>query len=139
MRISDWSSDVCSSDLDGWADPLLRHIAVSKNWRHANAASQGFTVTSMIRGLVLLLWSMAVLAADAPDVKTTWRLLDYVAVDYRGAVADGAVKSTEEYAEMTDFAATIHRNIDALPAARQRVVEGKGVSVRVDLGVGRSI
>jgi high-affinity iron transporter len=73
----------------------------------------------MIRGLVLLLWSMAVLAADAPDVKTTWRLLDYVAVDYRGAVADGAVKSTEEYAEMTDFAATIHRNIDALPAGAE--------------------
>lgn len=76
---------------------------------------------STIRFMALmLLWPLAVAAADAPDVKTTWRLLDYVAVDYRGAVANGAVKSAEEYAEMTDFAAAIHRNIEALPAGAER-------------------
>src|SRR3546814_1962008 len=27
MRISDWSSDVCSSDLEGWLPPLLAAMA----------------------------------------------------------------------------------------------------------------
>ena len=40
------------------------------------------------------------------DVATTWRLLDYVAVDYAGAVKDHQVISDSEYAEMQEFAAT---------------------------------
>lgn len=74
----------------------------------------------MLRCVALLLLPFAVAAADGPDVKTTWRLLDYVAVDYRGAVSAGQVTSAEEYAEMTDFAGTIHRNIGALPAGAGR-------------------
>ncbi len=34
----------------------------------------------------------------------TWQILDYLADDYRGAVADGRVVSASEYAEMRDFA-----------------------------------
>src|SRR3546814_11550250 len=32
MRISDWSSDVCSSDLDGLADSYLKHYGLSKQF-----------------------------------------------------------------------------------------------------------
>lgn len=52
----------------------------------------------------------------ATSVQTTWRLLDYVAVDYRQAVNDGRVMNEAEYAEMREFARTARTNIEALPA-----------------------
>lgn len=67
--------------------------------------------------LLVVIWPVWALAAEAPaEVKTIWRLLDYLAVDYRGAVADGAVTSASEYEEMSDFSATVTREISALPA-----------------------
>lgn len=56
----------------------------------------------------------------ADEVQTIWRLLDYVAVDYGGAVANGAVTSAVEYAEMTEFSATVRKGIAALPASPAR-------------------
>jgi len=53
--------------------------------------------------------------AQGADVPTAWRLLDYLAVDYAGAVADGKVKSVSEYAEMTEFGASISERLTALP------------------------
>src|SRR6267378_1233525 len=47
----------------------------------------------------------------------TWQILDYLADDYRGAVADGRILSASEYAEMREFAAAIRTQIHALPAA----------------------
>ncbi|MEG1327767.1 MAG: iron permease, partial [Janthinobacterium sp.] len=45
--------------------------------------------------------------AQAPDqgagAKQLWQLIDYVAVDYSGAVEHGKVISEAEYAEMLDF------------------------------------
>jgi high-affinity iron transporter len=75
----------------------------------------------MLRRLFL---SLAVLAfanlpasvsAQSNDVETAWRLLDYVAVDYGGAVRDGKVLSTSEYAEMREFSASVTEKIGALP------------------------
>ena len=65
---------------------------------------------------------------DAGEVQTIWRLLDYVAVDYGGAVSNGAVTSTVEYAEMTEFSATVRKGIEALPVspARARLVSEAG-------------
>ena len=56
-------------------------------------------------------------AADAPEAKAkqVWQLLDYVAVDYGGAVANGAVVKDTEYAEMQEFAATAERQLGELP------------------------
>lgn len=53
----------------------------------------------------------------ASTVQTTWRLLDYVAVDYASAVAGGRVISKFEYAEMEEFAKTARSNIETLPSA----------------------
>jgi high-affinity iron transporter len=56
-------------------------------------------------------------AASATGVQTSWRLLDYIAVDYRGAVADGRVISDLEYREMGEFSASVRERLAALPAA----------------------
>ena len=56
-------------------------------------------------------------AERASDARTTWRLFDYIAVDYRGAVsADGAVISDSEFAEMGEFAGRAREGVAALPA-----------------------
>lgn len=53
--------------------------------------------------------------AATGDVQTTWQLLDYIAVDYSGAVADGAVISQSEFAEMNEFAGTAETQLASLP------------------------
>ncbi|WP_354687863.1 cytochrome c/FTR1 family iron permease [Cupriavidus necator] len=57
-------------------------------------------------------------AADTTETKAKqiWQLLDYVAVDYGGAVANGAVLKESEYAEMQEFAATAERQLSELPS-----------------------
>ena len=50
------------------------------------------------------------------DVRQIWQLVDYIAVDYVEAVADGAVKNDGEYAEMTEFAATVRTRLAGMPA-----------------------
>ncbi len=54
--------------------------------------------------------------AHDPSVATTWRLLDYIAVDYPEAVQDGVVVNQVEYDEMREFSATAADAIAALPA-----------------------
>ena len=56
-------------------------------------------------------------ATVAPDdaVRQLWQLLDYVSVDYGGAVSDGAVAKASEYAEMREFSETALRGMRELP------------------------
>jgi len=54
--------------------------------------------------------------AAATPAETVWRLLDYVAVDYPGAVENGKVISAAEYAEMVEFSDTASAQIATLPA-----------------------
>jgi high-affinity iron transporter len=67
---------------------------------------------AMLFGIALTL--NCALASDA-SVATTWRLLDYIAVDYREAVADGEVVNQLEYDEMLEFSETAANAIAALP------------------------
>jgi len=53
--------------------------------------------------------------ASGTSVATTWRLLDYIAVDYREAVRDGVVVNPLEYGEMQEFSATAAAAITELP------------------------
>jgi high-affinity iron transporter len=55
-------------------------------------------------------------SAQTNDVETAWRLLDYVAVDYGGAVRNGKVVSASEYAEMREFSGSVAEKIAALPS-----------------------
>ena len=68
--------------------------------------------------LVLLFFGAA--RAETSDIETTWRLLDYIAVDYAGAVSHGAVSSPSEYAEQNEFAATVAVKLAALPLRPER-------------------
>ncbi|HEX8192692.1 MAG TPA: FTR1 family protein [Allosphingosinicella sp.] len=54
--------------------------------------------------------------AQQAEVQTTWRLLDYVAVDYPEAVRGGQVVNDAEYAEMTEFSSSVRERIGGLPA-----------------------
>ena len=81
----------------------------------------------MTRGLARALWTLLALAAFlsgrpalANDAATVWRLLDYVAVDYGGAVDNGRVINAAEYAEMVEFTATIRTRIGALPVTASK-------------------
>ena len=69
-------------------------------------------ILAMITGL----YPPARAATGDEDVQTAWRLLDYVAVDYRGAVVDGRITNAAEYAEMVEFSSTVEAKIAMLPA-----------------------
>ena len=72
---------------------------------------------------VFVFWLLAVtlgataVRADTASVQIAWRLLDYIAVDYSGAVHNGELISEPEFAEMNEFAATARQRIAELPAA----------------------
>jgi high-affinity iron transporter len=84
---------------------------------------------ALILGLIFACASAPVAAAAGPaDVQTTWQLLDYLAVDYGGAVRDGKVVSASEYSEMREFSASAADKIAGLPAnpaKAQLVAESK--------------
>ena len=82
-------------------------------------------ICSRVQSLVVLALLCASPWAAAEEtsatVAQTWRLLDYVAADYSGAVRDGTVVSATEYAEMREFVATARGSLGSLPASPQRV------------------
>ena len=65
--------------------------------------------------LFAFLWCAVVGAASAQAQEVSgqsrqlWQLLEYVAVDYGGAVENGVIASEGEYAEMVDFTATAQK------------------------------
>ncbi len=54
--------------------------------------------------------------ATVQVVRQTWKLLDYLAVDYGGAVENGLVVNEAEFAEMNEFAETARASVAGLPA-----------------------
>lgn len=65
---------------------------------------------------IALLPALGAAGESAPSAQVAWRLLDYLAVDYPGAVKDGKVVSASEYAEMREFSASVREWISGLPA-----------------------
>ena len=81
--------------------------------------------------LLLALWFLALAApAAASDaaVQTTWRLLDYIAVDYPVAVEKGRVISAGEYQEMLEFSASVREKIGDLPEKPGKAALGLGAA-----------
>ncbi len=52
------------------------------------------------------------------EAKQIWQLLDYVAVDYGGAVEKGLVISASEYGEMQEFALAAQTGLASTKASR---------------------
>lgn len=100
------SARIRAHGADGTAGSLLRNLRCS-----------------LIALLLIVGAPGALLAASAPDpqdVQTAWRLLDYIGVDYGGAVVQGRVKSASEYAEMSEFAGSVAARLQALPETPER-------------------
>ena len=57
-------------------------------------------------GIILTFSALTTAHAQQATPETTWRLLDYIAVDYSGAVSNGRVIDQAEYAEMVEFSGT---------------------------------
>lgn len=71
---------------------------------------------NVLRCLVIsLLLAISMSAHADPRAQTVWRLLDYIAVDYPAAIQDGKVVSASEYAEMTEFVASVRERMAELP------------------------
>ncbi|QJR11073.1 hypothetical protein DSM104443_02144 [Usitatibacter rugosus] len=85
-----------------------------------------------LRGLLVALCLLVPAVASAQDAALAVHLLDYIAVDYDGAVADGKVKSVEEYKEMTEFAATVAETIAKLPATPGKEKLDAGAKALID-------
>src|SRR3546814_15671038 len=117
MRISDWSSDVCSSDLR-----LLEQS--QPRWIETLARTDGALAEEAVVLLVWCLW-------HTNAVQEARRIADLLRPGRSRAVAEAvlSLSSAEPLDEFPGFAST----------DRKRVVEGKSVSVRVDLGGRRYI
>ncbi|NML94316.1 cytochrome c/FTR1 family iron permease [Novosphingobium olei] len=92
----------------------------SSSQNHALAARSVLRTILAFFAITLGLATSALAGTSDDDVQTAWRLLDYVAVDYPGAVADGQVKSAQEYAEMTEFSGAVEAKITVLPVTANR-------------------
>lgn len=92
------------------------HLSFDKSvmsWSHRFVPLVAFVLTAWVG------FASATNKAE-PSVETkakqVWQLLDYVAVDYGGAVSNGAVLKDSEYAEMQEFASTAERQLGELPS-----------------------
>lgn len=81
---------------------------------------QVFVRSTLLILCVLAACTFAQAAEESVNPRQTWQLLDYIAVDYAGAVKDGRVISTGEFAEMQEFSATVIAQLTALPATPQQ-------------------
>lgn len=73
-----------------------------------------------LAGLSIALLAAGAAHAEQDDVRRVWQMLDYLAVDYGGAVKDGSVISESEFAEMQEFAKTSQTKLAALEARPER-------------------
>ena len=87
----------------------------------------GFTLRALVSSLVLglLLAFSGTARAQEPDVRTTWRLLDYIAVDYSAAVSNGQIADELEYKEMVEFSGAVAEQVTALPRSARRTALGR--------------
>lgn len=64
--------------------------------------------------LLLGVTGLAMAAPSETDVRRVWQILDYLSVDYAGAVQGGKVIAQSEFDEMQEFAQTARTKIAAL-------------------------
>jgi high-affinity iron transporter len=84
----------------------------------------------LLFSLIALSWAALASGAraEATPAETIWRLLDYVAVDYAGAVEDGRVSNPAEYAEMVEFSASVRTRLKSLPGIESKPALGQGAA-----------
>jgi len=107
--------------------------------RSYNQATVLFLALLSILALGLSSTASAQQQPDQASVQLSWRLLDYIAVDYREAVSDGRVINAGEYEEMVEFADSVFTRFQQLPesAAKSELLAGteslkRAISQKVD-------
>lgn len=58
--------------------------------------------------------------SPAANPRQAWQMLDYIAVDYPGAVQGGHIVAAGEYAEMQEFAGAVQKQLAGLAATPQQ-------------------
>lgn len=99
---------------------------------------------ALVAAFALLLFAGSTAAhASEADVRRTWQILDYLSVDYAGAVQNGKVVSEAEFTEMREFAHTARTKIAGLEPKPeqasllteaeelQKAIDGKGSADKV--------
>ena len=98
-----------------------------------------FTKLSSIVLSLLMLAAISIPAyaqAREAEVETLWRLLDYIAVDYPGAVVKGKVLNQAEYSEMQEFSGTVVDGLAKLPQKPGRAdLNSDGITDSTDLAI----
>ena len=94
-------------------------------------------ILSVLLSLLMLVAISVPASAQAKvaDVETLWRLLDYIAVDYSGAVDKGKVINEAEYSEMEEFSGTIVDGLAKLPPKPRRadlIAKGNELNAAID-------
>src|SRR3990170_8435698 len=82
----------------------------------------------LLIGMLALSLAAAPATAQSGDVQTAWRLLDYIAVDYREAVQGGRIVNQLEYDEMVEFSASVGERLEALPAKPAKADLSRGAA-----------
>jgi high-affinity iron transporter len=78
-------------------------------------------VVRFVLGLAVLAASNLATGEPAPDAaQTIVHTLDYIAVDYAGAVENGKVKNDDEFKEMIEFAGRVKEQLPGLPPNTRR-------------------
>lgn len=91
---------------------------------------------------ILLLLTLSGIAYGAESTRTVLHLLDYIAVDYAGAVEDGKIKSVDEYKEMREFAGQAQEMIKGLqanPAQPALLAEATSLAQAIDAKTATSV
>ncbi len=83
--------------------------------------------------LVIGLFSLSARAADGNQTQTILHILDYVSVDYGGAVQNGRVLKPDEYAEQLEFAHEVMKLVGGLPETEAKARFEKGAAQLVAL------
>src|SRR3546814_16155378 len=132
MRISDWSSDVCSSDLRWfYRQPLF----LSHEFNYASRDFGPFSFIAGVYGLHIVNETEANLWGD------TFLYLARAKTDSFAVYGEGTLKLTDRLSLLAgirySFDTLSLRGTNLAGADRKRDVEGKSVSVRVNIGGGR--
>jgi high-affinity iron transporter len=83
-----------------------------------NTIAMPYLRTAALLFLSLIPYLSAAQAMNKPAQEKTrqiWQMLDYLAVDYGGAVKDGQIVSKKEYAEIVEFSQNAEQQIRDLP------------------------
>ncbi len=94
-------------------------------------------MNGLMRILIVMLmigWVTAAPAVQAaePSADVIVHMLDYVAVDYAGAVQDGRIVNADEYKEMQDFAMQVVAQLQLLPARPRQTTLGDDARALVE-------